>query len=67
MIFSLKGDPITIQCTPTDTLNQVFDKFCFKAGQNRSDVSFYCDAQRIEGNDKTLFQLGITSNRVFND
>ena len=63
LIFTYQGKPLTLQCTPAETLNQVFQRYCTKAELKLDDVKFYMNSKELRKCDKTLAALGI-SNRT---
>ncbi len=61
LIFNYQGKSLTLQCIPTETLNQVFNRYCIKADLNIKDVKFYKNGKELKGCEKTLSALELTN------
>ena len=61
LIFNYQGKSLTLQCTPNETLNQIYKKYCIKADLNEKDIKFYKNGKELKGCEKTLSALGIKS------
>ena len=64
-VFNYQGKPITVQCSSNDSLNHVFDRFCVKAGLERSEPTFYYQSKKVERSDDKLGKLNINNHPVF--
>ena len=62
LIFNYQGKSSTLQCTATDTLNQVFNRYCIKTDLNIKDVRFYKNGKELKGCEKTLSALELKNN-----
>ena len=66
VVFKYQEKNMTIQCMNTDTLNQIFNRYCTKANLERNDVKFYSDAKEIRGDDNSLDSHKIKNYHTFN-
>ena len=57
-----EGKVISIQCKESDIIDDVFNKYFFKAGLDPNDTKFYYNAKEVKKCGKTLFALGIVNN-----
>ena len=66
-VIFIKGDSkITIQCKLGDKIEDVFQKYCTKSGDNLKDLKFYYNSKEVRVYEKSLFALGISNLSVFN-
>ena len=66
LFFNHQGKSLTIQCLDTDTLNQVYSRYCIKANMNRDDPKFYYNSMELKGDDKALKDHNIVNRGNFN-
>lgn len=66
VLFLLEGKVITIQCQESDKIDDVFNKYCAKAGLDVNDTKFYFNSKEVKRCGKTLYALGIVNNGKFN-
>ena len=59
LVFNLQGKSITLQCNPSETLNQVFKRYCTKVDLNINEIKFYKNSKELRGCEKTLSALDI--------
>ena len=59
IIFNFQGKSLTLQCTPSETLNEIFKRYCIKADLNLNDVKFYKNGKELRGCEKTLSALDL--------
>ena len=61
LIFNYQGKPLTLQCKESETLNNVFQRYCTKADLQLDDVKFYMNSKELRKCDKTLAALGLAN------
>ena len=66
IIFEFQGKNISIQCLESDKIDDIFNKYCQKAGLDINDVTFYYNSREVKRSGKTLFALGIVNYGKFN-
>ena len=64
--FEFQGKTISVQCLQSDKIDDVFNKYCQKAGLDINDVTFYFNSREVKRSGKTLFALGIVNYGKFN-
>ncbi len=65
LVFTFQGNNIVIQCQESDKIEDVFNKYCFKAGLQPNDLKFYFNSKEVKRCGKTLYALGISKNGKF--
>ena len=65
LFFNYQGKSLTLQCKQSDTLNQIFNRYCIKAELNINDIKIYLSGKELKGCEKTLSALGIGSFTTF--
>ena len=65
LFFNYQGKSLTLQCKQSDTLNQIFNRYCIKADLNINDIKIYLSGKELKGCEKTLSALGIHPNSTF--
>ena len=65
LVFNYQGKPLLIQCQENETLDQVFNRYCIKAGLNRNDIKFYTNSKEIKGDNSSLKSNGIYNRHNF--
>ena len=65
LVFTFQGNNVVIQCQESDKIEEVFNKYCFKAGLEPNDLKFYYNGKEVRRCGKTLFALGISKNGKF--
>ena len=64
-VFNYQGKSILVQCSSNDSLNYIFDRFCTKAGLERSEPTFYFNSRKVERSDNSLSKLDINNRPIF--
>ena len=59
IVFNFAGNSITLQCKGNEVVDDVFKRFCAKAGVNSNDVKFYYNSSEVKYSGKTLENLGV--------
>ena len=57
---------MTLQCKSTEKIDDVFIRFCSKAGVKREDVQFYFNSSEVKSSGKTLEALNLSNFFTFN-
>ena len=65
LIFNYEGNKISMQCNSNEKLNDVYNRFCSKVGQNMSNCAFYFNAKIVPPCNKTLENLQIKNFNAF--
>ena len=66
LIFVYEKKTMTIQCQEDEKIDNVFNRFCIKAGLNPKDPVFYFNSKELKKCGKSLFALGIGNRATFN-
>ena len=66
LIFFYEQKSITIQCQEDDKIDDVFNRFCIKAGLSAEDTKFYFNSREVKRCGKSLYALGIGNRATFN-
>ena len=66
LFFYYEGKTLSIQCQESDKIDDVFNRYCGKAGLGVNDVRFYFNSKEVNRCGKTLFALGVSNRGVFN-
>ena len=66
LVFFYEGKSVTIQCQETDKIDDIFNRYCVKAGLSPEDTKFYYNSREVKRCGKTLFALGIGNRGTFN-
>ena len=64
--FNYEGKNVAIQCQESDKIDDVFNKYCAKAGLDVNDTKFYFNSKEVKRCGKTLFALGVGNFGNFN-
>ena len=66
LVFFYEGKSITIQCQEDEKIDDVFNRYCIKAGLSTDDTKFFYNSREVKRCGKTLFALGIANRGQFN-
>ena len=66
LVFFYEGKSVTIQCQENDKIDDIFNKYCLKAGLSTVDTKFYYNSREVKRCGKTLCALGIGNRGTFN-
>lgn len=61
LVFTYKGNNISMQCQPYEKLSDVYRRFSTKIQRNVGDFNFFLNAREVPPCDKTLEQLQVSN------
>ena len=66
VVFNYEGASIVMQCTESEKIDDLFNRYCNKANLSPQDTKFYYNSKEVRRCGKTLFALGIGNRGTFN-